>query len=253
MSKAKKKDKQRDDKQKDIAIADCGAGCCGFAEPDAVAGTITTFGVGTASAAPDLMRVTITVEAKAGKVASAYAEAGARVTAITGALRGDGVPGADIATTGLSVRTETEWTEGKGQRITGYVAGTDLTVALRDIGENADPSPADIIAHCVEAGGDVVRLNGLTLGFADEESLLGQARDAAWDNALAKAEQYAARAGGAVGPVLTISEETGARPRSGGRAKGAVGMIAEMASMPVELGESEISACVRVTWQLNER
>ncbi|MEV6276207.1 SIMPL domain-containing protein [Nocardia sp. NPDC051832] len=244
MSKGKKKDKK-----KDIAIADCGAGCCGFAEADAVAGTVTTYGAGTAGAAPDLMRVTITVEAKASKVALAYGEAGERVTAITDSLRGDGVSSADIATTGLSVRTETEWTEGKGQRITGYVASTDLTVSLREIGEHADPSPADVIAHCVEAGGDEVRLNGLTLGFADEESLLGRARDAAWDNALAKAEQYAARAGGTVGPVLVITEDTGSRPRIGARAK--AGMIAEMASMPVELGESEISASVRVTWQLN--
>ncbi|MEV0762751.1 SIMPL domain-containing protein [Nocardia sp. NPDC050435] len=245
MSKRKKKDKQ-----KDIAIADCGAGCCGFAEPENVAGTVTTYGAGSASAAPDLMRVTVSVEARAGQVAQAYGTAGERIKAITDSLRGDGVPGADIATTGLSVRTETEWTEGKGQRITGYVASTDLTVALREIGERADPSPADIIAHCVEAGGDDVRLNGLTLGFADEAALLEQARDAAWDNALAKAEQFASRAGGRVGPVLVITEDTASRPRAAARPK-AAGMIAEMASMPVELGESEISASVRVTWQLH--
>ncbi|MEV0246277.1 SIMPL domain-containing protein [Nocardia sp. NPDC050712] len=244
MSKAKKKNKN-------VAIADCDAGCCGLAEPDAVAGTVTTFGSGTASAAPDLMRVTITIEARAAKVALAYDKAGERVKAVTDSLRGDEVPGSDIATTGLSVRTETEWTEGKGQQITGYVASTDLTVTLRRIGPDADPSPADVIAHCVEAGGDEVRLNGLGLGFADEESLLEQARDAAWDNALAKAQQFAARAGTSVGPVLVITEDTGSRPRSSVRTKGAAGMIAEMASMPVELGESEISAAVRVTWQLN--
>lgn len=246
MSKGKKKGKQQD-----VAIADCGAGCCGFADADTVAGTVTTYGVGSASAAPDLMRVTITVEARASKVALAYGKAGERVTAITDSLRGDGVSGADIATTGLSVRTETEWTEGQGTRITGYVASTDLTVSLRAIGPDAEPGPADVIAHCVEAGGDEVRLNGLALGFADEGALLTRARDAAWDNALEKAEQFAGRAGRDVGPVLVITEDTGSHPGPAPRAKAMFGAVAEMASMPVELGESEISAHVRVTWQLD--
>ncbi|MFC9896387.1 SIMPL domain-containing protein [Nocardia sp. NPDC127579] len=244
MSKGKKKDKRRE-----IELADCGPGCCGFAETETVAGTVTTAGTGAASAAPDLMRVTVSVEARADTVVLAYGTAGERVTAITESLRADGVPGSDIATTGLSVRTETEWTEQRGQRITGYVAATDLTVALRSIGESADPSPADIIAHCVEAGGDEVRLNGLTLGFADEAALLRQARDAAWDDALAKAEQYAARAGTTLGPVLEITEDSGPRPpRPVARARAA--MIAESASVPVELGASEVAASIRVTWQL---
>ncbi|PXX54068.1 hypothetical protein DFR70_12549 [Nocardia tenerifensis] len=216
-------------------------------------GTITIFGSGTARATPDLMRVTISVECRASKVAVAYSRAGERVAGVTRSLRSDGVAGKDIATSGLSVHTETVWTEGQGNRITGYLASTSLTVALRELGDDADPGPATIIANAVEAGGDDVRLGGLNLTFADQDSLLERARDAAWENAVAKAEQFAGRAGRALGTVLEITENTSAAPPSIPQVK-AVSFAMEYsgaAPVPVELGESEISAGIRVTWQLD--
>ncbi|NEW58977.1 SIMPL domain-containing protein, partial [Nocardia cyriacigeorgica] len=187
-------------------------------------GTVTTFGHGTARATPDLMRVTITVESRASKVALAYGRAGERVAAVTDSLRSDGVASADIATSGLSARTETVWVEGGGNKITGYLASTSLTVALREIGEAADPGPATVIAHCVDAGGDDVRLGGLELTFADQDTLLATARDAAWADAKAKAQQYSDRAERGLGPVVEITENTSApiplpRPRSRGAAE----------------------------------
>ncbi|MFG1794783.1 SIMPL domain-containing protein [Nocardia sp. NPDC049149] len=214
--------------------------------------TVTVFGAGTVRATPDLMRVTISIECRASKVALAYSKAGERVGAVTQSLRSDGVAGSDIATSGLSVHTETVWTEGEGNRITGYLASTSLTVALRDIGDEADPGPATVIANCVDAGGDDVRLGGLNLTFADQDSLLVEARDAAWANAVAKAEQYAQRSGRALGAVLEITENASSAPPSGPRF---MAMSKSMdaygaAPVPVELGESEISAAIRVTWQL---
>ncbi len=221
---------------------------------DDTAGTVTTFGLGSARATPDLMRVTISIETRAGKVALAYGQAGERVGAVTDSLRSDGVPGTDIATSGLSVRTETVWLEGGGSKITGYVASTDLTVVLRDIGETADPGPATIIANCVDAGGDDVRLGGLTLGFADQQSLLIRARDAAWDNALTKAEQYASRARRTLGPVLEITEDATSAPPATPRLMAISAPMNESyggAPVPVELGESEVSATIRATWELD--
>jgi uncharacterized protein YggE len=223
-------------------------------ESAATTGTVTTFGSGSARATPDLMRVTISIEIRASKVALAYGQAGERVAAVTDSLRSDGVSGSDIATSGLSVRTETVWVEGGGSKITGYLATTDLTVMLRDIGENADPGPASVIANAVDAGGDDVRLGGLNLSFADQESLLTKARDAAWDNALAKAQQYAARAGRTLGSVLEITENTTSAPPASPRL---MAMSAPMdagygaAPVPVELGESEINAAIRATWRLD--
>ncbi|MEV0292644.1 SIMPL domain-containing protein [Nocardia sp. NPDC050710] len=221
---------------------------------ESITGTVTTFGQGSVRATPDLMRVTISIESRASNVALAYGQAGERVAAVTATLRADGIASADIATSGLSVRTETVWTEGQGTRITGYFATTDLIVILRDIGETADPGPATIIANCVDAGGDDVRLGGLALTFADQEGLLAQARDAAWDNALAKAEQYAARAARILGSVLEITENTASATPFAPRMRAVSSPMTDAyaaAPVPVELGEGEISASIRATWQLD--
>jgi len=213
--------------------------------------TVTVFGQGRVQAAPDLIRLTVSVESRAETVTAAYARAGQRVSAVTAALRDHGVAEADIATSGLTVRSETVWAENR-ERLVGYVAGTALTVALRDLGRDDAPGPAAIIAAAVDAGGDDVRLGGLVRTVADQEGLLARARDGAWDDALAKAERYARRAGRALGQVLEITENTAAAPQFAPKTR-AVALAAESAGgapVPVELGETEIAASVRVTWCL---
>ncbi|RDI44655.1 SIMPL domain-containing protein [Nocardia mexicana] len=215
--------------------------------------TVTTFGRGTATGTPDRMQVSISIETRASTVALAYGQAGSRTTAVTEALRADGVLSADIGTSGLSVRTETTWTEDSGTRITGYVAMTALTVSLRtDRVDAGDPDPATVVAHAVDAGGDDVRLGGLNLTFADTEALLTRARDAAWDDAHAKAAQYAARTSRNLGPVLEITENTAAPPTpSNGAEFRSVAMAVPSSPVPIEYGESELSATIRATWLLD--
>lgn len=223
--------------------------------------TVTTFGHGVATATPDRMQVSISIETRAEAVAAAYGRAGERTAAVTGALRADGVAASDIATTGLSVRTETTWTENEGTRITGYVATTSLTVNLRIPADPAaadsaaDPAAADpaaVIARAVEAGGDDVRLGGLNLTVADRADLLIRAREAAWDDALDRARRYAARAERALGPVLEITENAAATPEPRGDIRFvAARSAAPGAPVPVEYGEHEVTADLRATWQLS--
>ncbi|MET8425610.1 SIMPL domain-containing protein [Nocardia sp. NPDC004860] len=224
---------------------------------ESATGTITIVGSGSASATPDIMRVAIAVETRADTVAAAYARAGEHADAVISSLRADGVAGRDITTSGLTVRAETVWTEGNREKLVGYIAGTALTVTLREIagpGGEAKPAtdggPAAIIAHAVDAGGDDVRLGGLTLTVTDEESLMVRARDAAWDHALGKAEQYVFRAGRRLGPVLEITEDVSGPAPTPRIAFAASKMAAPGGAVPVELGESELSTSVRITWQL---
>ncbi|MGW4533156.1 SIMPL domain-containing protein [Nocardia sp. NPDC004340] len=220
-------------------------------------GTITMIGSGSASATPDIMRVAISVDTRADTVAAAYARAGERADAVIQSLRGDGVQGRDISTSGLTVRADTVWTDGNREKLVGYSAGTSLTVTLRDIaGPDAeaksgqDGGPAAIIAHAVAAGGDDVRLGGLTLTVADEESLMVRARDEAWEHAVSKAEQYVSRAGRALGPVVEITENISGPTPAPRVAFAAAAKAGGAPAMPVELGESEMSTSIRVTWQL---
>ncbi|MFC6012579.1 SIMPL domain-containing protein [Nocardia lasii] len=208
----------------------------------------TTFGHGVVRAIPDLIRVTLSVESRAETVSAAYGRAGDRVGAVVAALRAAGVRDADMATSGLSVRTETVYTDNGRNQVVGYLASTGLSLSLR---EGTDP--AETVAAAVRAGGDDVRLGGLTRTVADPGPLLEQARDAAFDDAKAKAAQYAARAGVSLGPVVQITEDTAPPAR-------AYDISAEMdspmftaranSSVPVVPGETEVSADVRVTWTL---
>lgn len=205
--------------------------------------SVTVLGQGSASATPDLMRVTVTVEVRRPDVAGAFARAGVAARAVSAALRDAGVADADLSTTGLGVQADTVWQENHGQKVVGYLASSTLSVTLRDLSD-----PGRVIADCVAAGGDDVRLGGLDLGFADQSDLLARAREAAYADARAKAEQYARLSGRALGAVLEVTETPDAPgPRPMLRAMAAP---AADASMPVERGESTVAASVRVCWAL---
>ncbi|MFC4126788.1 SIMPL domain-containing protein [Nocardia rhizosphaerae] len=214
--------------------------------------SITMIGQGGVRAAPDLIRLTLSVESRAATVAAAYGRAGERVEAVVAALRTAGVREVDMATSGLSVRTETVYTDNGRSEIAGYLATTGLSVSLR---EDSGTDPAVTVAAAVTAGGDDVRLGGLGRGIADPEPLLAQARDAAFDDAKAKAEQYAARAGVSLGTVLQITEDTAVplpRAYDVSAEMGAPMLMAKASSpVPVVPGETEIGATVRVTWALD--
>ncbi|WP_280458991.1 SIMPL domain-containing protein [Nocardia carnea] len=217
-------------------------------------GTVTVFGQGTVHAVPDLIVVGIGVECRASTVGLAYEQAGRRLTAITTALRDDTVPDTDIATGMLSVRSDTAWQDGVS-RITGYIATSGLRITLPQPGSGAAgtaAAPANVIAHAVAAGGDDARLGGLQHTFADPTRLLTRARDAAWEDALERARQYARRAARDLGPVLEITEDTAAPAPRAAPESGAVRMVAatSQSTVPVESGEQELSAVLRVTWQL---
>lgn len=218
------------------------------------AATVTVFGQGTVRAVPDLIVLAIGVECRASTVGQAYEQAGRRVSAIMETLREDGVAETDITTGVLSVRSDIAWHDGVS-RITGYIAGSGLRVALPQAGpgvRSALRAPGEIIAHAVAAGGDDARLGGLQHTFTDPTRWLSRARDDAWDDALDKARQYARRAARELGSVLEITEDTATPAPRAPQEPGAVRMVASSspAAVPVESGEQEVSAVLRVTWQL---
>lgn len=204
--------------------------------------TISVMGTGTAEAAPDLLRLSIGVECRLEQAAAAYGAAGEAAAAITAALRDLGVDGADIATAGLNVRAEISWQDGQGQVIAGYLASSFLAVRIRQLA-----AAADMIAAAVAAGGDAVRLHGLELGFADPAAVEARAREAAWQEALAKARHYAALAGARLGAVVSVAEP--AQP-PGPVPLAAVQRVAATDALTVEAGSASVAASVVGVWEL---
>lgn len=204
--------------------------------------TISVTGSGSAEAAPDLLTLSIGVECRREDVGAAYGEAGRVSAAIAAVLRGHGVADPDITTSGLNVRAEVNWQEGRGQVVTGYVASSALSVRIRDL-----QSSSAVIAAAVEAGGNDVRLNGLELGFADPAAVTARAREAAWQDALTSAGHFASLAGATLGKVVSLTQQTG-YPAPIPVAK--MQRAAAVGSLTVEAGEASISATINVVWEL---
>ncbi|MET4095665.1 SIMPL domain-containing protein [Arthrobacter sp. UYCu712] len=204
--------------------------------------SISVTGSGSAEATPDLLTLSIGVECRRDNVGAAYRDAGRVSSAITGVLRDHRVDGRDISTSGLNVRAEVNWQEGRGQAISGYLASSMLSVRIRELAASSD-----IIAAAVAAGGNDVRLNGLELGFADPAAVTARAREAAWADALATASHFAALAGTRLGRVLSLTQQSGA-PAPIPVAKMQRAVAAE--SLNVEAGESSVNATVGVVWEL---
>jgi uncharacterized protein YggE len=204
--------------------------------------SVSVTGTGSAEAVPDLLTLSIGVECRRETVAEAYGDAGTRSAAITSALRQHGVDSTDMSTSGLNVRAEVNWQEGHGQTVTGYLASSMLTIRIRTLSASSE-----ILAAAVAAGGDDVRLNGLTLGFADPTAVEAQAREAAWQDARTTAEHYAALSGAGLGRVLSLTQHAGAQPPV---PVAKMQRVVAAGSLTVEAGESGVTAMVGVVWEL---
>ena len=204
--------------------------------------SIAVTGSGTAEAAPDLLTLAIGVECRRPGVEAAYGDAALAASAITAVLRRHGVPDADITTSGLNVRAEVSWQEGRGQLVSGYLASSMLSVRLRELA-----AASALIAAAVAAGGDDVRLNGLELGFADPSAVEVRAREAAWNDARTAAEHFAALAGARLGRTLSVTQQSGtASPIPLAKMQ----RVAASEPLTVEAGGSSVTATVDVVWEL---
>ncbi len=206
--------------------------------------TVRVTGTGTAEALPDLLTISVGVECRRDSVGEAYADAGRASSAVSEALRRHGVTPKDLRTSGLNVRPELVWRDGEGQRVSGYVASSLLTVRLREVA-----AASAVIAAVVAAGGNDVRLNGLELGFADESVVAAHARAAAWQDAVATAEQFASLASARLGPVVSIAENS---DRPGPVPMAGIQRASATEAVTVEAGQAIVGACVTVMWELQD-
>jgi hypothetical protein len=149
----------------------------------------------------------------------------------------------DATTQGLSVHAEQVYTDQEGPRIVGFRSEHELAVTLRDL-----PSAGRLLGDAVVAGGDDVRLHGVDFVVEDDTPLRSGAREAAWSDALRRAEQLAALAGRSLGPVLRITEQAADHgepiPRVAAMA------ARSSAEVGVQPGTVAVEVSITVTWGL---
>lgn len=203
---------------------------------------VSVAGVGTASAVPDVVRVSIGAETTAPTVDEALANADDATRRIVDAVRGAGVAERDVQTSGVQLYPQYG---PEGQPDAGYTARQDLTVVLRDV-EGAGAT----IGVAVAAGGDAARLSGVAFALADDTGVRAQAREAAFADARRRAEQYAALAGRELGELVSVREDGGSASIGYGESGGSA-QSADAAAVPLAPGTTEVSVTAQVRWALD--
>ena len=200
---------------------------------------ITVTGSGAAAGPRDRCLLEVGAESRARTADVAMTQAGAALAAIRAALLEAGVAEASLASGGVSLSPEHDpW-----PTVSGYVASLRLSAVAPDA-----TSAGALVGAVVAAGGDDARVHGVTFDHADPAALERAARDAAFTDARAKAEQLAALAGRELGQVLAVSDAVVMAPSP--RPMFARAVMVDAAPMPVDAGEGAVTVSLQVRWSL---
>ncbi|MEL6265011.1 MAG: SIMPL domain-containing protein [Pseudomonadota bacterium] len=202
--------------------------------------TITVTGNASASAAPDIARISLGATTQAREAGDALDGTARAAEALLEVLETAGIERRDIRTTSLNLSPVFErTTPGGAPRPTGYRASTSYSVTVRDFDR-----VGDVIASAAAAGANDI--GQIAFDVAARADLEAEARAAAMEDAATRAGQYAAAAGLAIGPVLS-AREGGV---SIGRGPMPLAAAAEARAIPVIGGEIGVSASITVTFAL---
>lgn len=230
---------------------DSGGSASAVAETDdaEIAGdTVTVEAVGSVEGTPDVITALVGVEVAADDVDTAYTEGNEAAAAVRDALLESGVADEDLQTARLSLRTDRhhgprDGDEGPPQ----YVARTELRAELRDL----DAAGA-ILDEAVAAADGHATLRSLGFSLDDDSELVVDAREAAFEEARAKAAQYADLADRQLGALVGLSESDDARRRPPEPVPADLTRAEDdAAGPPVEPGQEEVQVRVRATWALD--
>lgn len=202
---------------------------------------IEVTGSGQASVAPDLAEVTVGVTIQAPTAGEAMRQNAGRQRAVIDALYAQGIEARDVQTSNLSLSPVQNYPDNQPPVITGYRAGNQVTVRVRDL-----PKLGAILDSLVTAGANEVQ--GITFNRDDAGEVEADARRDAVRNARERAEVIADAAGQRLGRLVSISDVGGSAPPMPMRMQA---MAADASPPPpVETGELSITAGVTATWEM---
>jgi uncharacterized protein YggE len=206
---------------------------------------VSVSGVGRVTGTPNLLRLQASIDVTKPDVTSAMQEANTTMASVQKALKSDGVAPADLQTSGFSVQPSYNYTS-SGPVLKGYEVSENLSVVLRDLS-----SAGKTMTDLAQVGGDALRMGGATLDIDEDDALVAQARQKAFDDAKAKASAYAKAAGRSLGPVRSISETlSNPSPIYFGAADNAAA-APSAAPVPIEAGSQDVTVNVSVVWSLS--
>jgi uncharacterized protein YggE len=169
--------------------------------PDALPDGITVSGEGEVEGAPDTLSADLAVSVKRPSVGEAVAASAEIATAVVDAVSAQGVADEDVQTRSYTVNQEFRFPEGGSPVPDGYRVNNTVTVKVRDL-----PNAGAVVDAAVAAGGNDLRIDRVAFSLENDGPALTAARERAFRDAQAKAEQYAALADRPLGAAQAISD-----------------------------------------------
>ena len=202
-------------------------------------------GIGKISVTPDMAELDMGVEVQAASVTGAQQEASAAMTAVMSSLKLNGVADKDITTRYYNIYPVYSY-ERETQTLIGYRVSNAVAVKIRIIADTGK-----IIDSAVAAGGDAIRINGISFSMANPELHAEAVRKLAVADAEAKAKQLASLTKVKLGKVSYITESGGSIPpiiyrNDYGIKEGAAPQVT-----PISTGEIEVTITVQVIYSIS--
>jgi uncharacterized protein YggE len=196
--------------------------------------TMSVSGSATVRALPDLVEFDFGVTGTAPTARAALAANSEAMQRLIAALKTGGVAAPDLQTQQVSVYPQTD----PSGKTTGFSASNSVHAKLRDISK-----AGSLVERAVAAGGNTI--SGPSFSRTNTDALTEKALAQAYDKARRKAESFARHVGLRVGKPLSIAESGepsvlfDAQPPR-----------ASKGSVPIEPGQTEVTASVAVTFEL---
>ncbi len=208
--------------------------------------TLSITGTGEIAAAPDIGLIQIGVLTEADDAGSALAANTAKMSGLFAALTARNVAQRDIQTSNLSIspifsRPDRPREQGlrEDPRIIGYRVQNNVNIRVRDL----DAFGA-ILDELVQSGANTIQ--NIRFSVEDPQALLDQARAAAMKDAARKAAILADAGGFGVGPIVTVTENSGRQVQQLlNRFSGAT-----ESAVPVASGELTFTVNVSVAYEI---
>lgn len=230
------------------ALAAVPASAESTSQPAAKPGIITVTGEGTASKAPDMAVLTLTV-LREGETARAALDANnSAMGSVLSAMEADGIAEKDLQTSGFSIQPRysspsDDPKKPSAPQIVGYQVSNTLSVRIHDLSKVGDILDQSVSLG-VNQGGNILFTN------EDPSQAMSEARKNAMADAIAKAKALTAAAGVGLGPIRKITEVS-SPPHPVPMLRATLAKApAGQSYVPVATGDNEFRVTVTVTWDI---
>lgn len=217
--------------------------------------TITVSGAGQATMAPDVARITFTVQNKAATVAAAQKATDDQAKAAIEYVQGAGIEDKDIRTLSYTINPEYSYPNpcppgsmcpaySGTPRIVGYQVAETVQVTVRDLTKVSDLLGGLGSRQVQNVSGPDFALDDVTAGH-------NAARADAIEKAKVEAERLAKQLGVRLGKIVNYSESSGGYPYPMAYGMGGAEADMKVASGPVvPAGENTYNASVSITYEI---